>query len=311
MLQGFLEGGLRPPWNPLRRDWIVAAGRMVCRRTLRHPSRTRHVPKTSGVPACERPHIRLAPRTCTTLCMVLLAHDASVHEPGRRSGRNPYEERPFHTYIMACRAFLHHPCTRSNYPIDHLCLRTARFSLCRPPQPGLADHRVLHLQADGGRAVRHHASSARATRCVSACARTRTCLCNCTLRPLLAPAHPCVHALASLISSSLGARAQAKRPPEPGGHAGRARRGGRRRWRRGGGAGRRLLPSRRPAVPFPSARPETAACAPLRPAAAPAAPHVLRRPADCFRRPQAASDPTRSQYICLCAHSSVYIMCCL
>ena len=62
---------------------------------------------------------------------------------------------------------------------------------------------------------------------------------------------PCVHALASLISSSLRARAQAQSPPEPGRQAGRAGRGGRSGWRRGGGADRRLPPLWRPAVRIP------------------------------------------------------------
>ena len=62
-------------------------------------------------------------------------------------------------------------------------------------------------------------------------ARTRTVPCSCTQAPAAErPARPCVHALASLIYSSLGARAQAQRPPEAGRQAGRDRRCGRRRW---------------------------------------------------------------------------------
>ena len=69
----------------------------------------------------------------------------------------------------------------------------------------------------------------------SARAPTRTVPCSCTQAPAAErPAHPCVHALASPISSSFGARAQAQRPPEPGRQAGRDRRRSRRRWRRGG-----------------------------------------------------------------------------
>ena len=64
----------------------------------------------------------------------------------------------------------------------------------------------------------------------SARAPPRTVPCSCTQAPAAErPAHPCVHALASPISSSFGALAQAQRPPEPGRQAGRDRRRSRRR----------------------------------------------------------------------------------
>ena len=178
-------------------------------------------------------------------------------------------------------------------------------------EPDLAAHRVEHLRANGGPLVGHPPSTARVTRCARSARAHAQAHASARRRPLPSAFAPMRPRPRFAETSSRGARAQAQRPPDPGGHAGRARHGGRRRWRRGGGADRRLLPLPAPCCAIPSARPEPAACAPLRPAAAPAAPHVLRRPADCFRRPQAASDPTRSQYICLCAHSSVYIMCCL
>ena len=114
-------------------------------------------------------------------------------------------------------------------------------------------------------------------------ARTRTVPCSCTQAPAAErPAYPCVHALASLISSSLGARAQAQRPPEPGRQAGRDRRRSRRRWRRGGDDFSLPSPPLAERAPNPSARPEVALLPPQRPAAAPAAPHVQRRPACAF-----------------------------
>ena len=113
------------------------------------------------------------------------------------------------------------------------------------------------------------------------------------------------------LLQALGARAQAQRPLEPGRLAGRDRRGGRRRWRRGGDVFTARPPRRQPAHPNPSAMPETVALAPVRPTAAPAAPHTQRRPRRNFWRPQADSDTTRSHSLSLCAHSSLYVMCCL
>ena len=117
----------------------------------------------------------------------------------------------------------------------------------------------------------------------SARAPPRTVPCSCTQAPAAErPAHPCVHALASPISSSFGALAQAQRPPEPGRQAGRDRRRSRRRWRRGGDDFSLPSPPLAERAPNPSARPEVALLPPQRPAAAPAAPHVQRRPACAF-----------------------------
>ena len=105
-------------------------------------------------------------------------------------------------------------------PCYRACYRPCSFVVA-------AAHRVVHMCGHGGRVVRHSRSSGSANRHASAPLPART--------PLLlhaAPcagdhACPCVHVLASLIVSSLGACAQAQRPHQPCQLAGRAGRVGR------------------------------------------------------------------------------------